>query len=1102
MRKLFLILMTLMACTWGLHAQTRTYHGTILDAANNEPLVGATVMPIGGGQGVAADIDGKFTLTVPANVKQANISYVGYNPKVVDLSNDMTVYLESSATNLDEMVVVAYGSATKESLTGSVAVVGAKDIEDRPVTSVTAALEGNAPGVRVNNSVGYPGSSPDIRIRGFNSINGTSSPLYVVDGVPYDGSIAELNPQDIESMTVLKDAASSALYGNKGANGVILITTKRAKQSGHVEINLTVREGMYNRGLPFYDRLGPDEYMQALFTGLVNGEISKSGTSREDAIQKVRKNIMTDYAKSNLWGADLDGFDLFNEEGLWTGYPVLPGYNDLDWWDAISQNGFRQEYNINAAAATEKFNVFASLGYLKENGYVLQTDFERYSGRINAEFQPVSFFRTGANLNATYSEASFNITSKGSTGYSNDPFRVQGYAPIYPYYEHDEETGAIRRDEQGNPIWNTASYLQNDNVAYSMRLDKKNSGSTVIDGSLYGTAIIPYGFELTVRGNIHRDKTTSQDYTNNVIGSGLLYNGMLSSGTATYKNHTFMQTLNWAHDYGDNHVDVLLDHENYFSSSDTWSVEMTDQLLPNLVTLGNFQNYYSSDQGIIKIASESYLGRVRYDYNQQYFAEASIRRDGSSYFEKDKRWGTFWSVGASWIISKEKFMQHLNWLNYLKLRAAYGSVGNDQSAGAYSYYTLYQMIQYGPSNSFIPVSLASDNLKWEATRTFDIALEGSLFNDRFNFSIGYFNKRNTDLIFAVTQPLSGGTIADSGSNPSILANIGTMQNIGWELSFGVDIIRNRDLQWNFSIDATFLKNKIVKLPDNQDQPGNGWFMGKSIYEMYTIPWSGVDQVTGQALYEMDPESPQFWYYDNDGNKQVDYNQFLTNINNAASEGSLYIMDGKYYTTTPAYAPSKLFGSALPLVDGSFSTNLSWKGINIGLLFTYSLGGKVYDSNYMGLMGVSTQPVAASVDNLKSWTQAPEGAKPHELIETTYTVNGTDYTFPAYAVNASEVDINGIPQLNTDKTANNNFSSSRWLTSADYLVFKNLNVSYDLPKKWVDAMKLQNINLGVSIDNLFTLAKRKGMNPQYGWNGGQGYYYVPARVFSFMLNVKF
>lgn len=1065
-------------------------------------------MPIGGGQGAAADIDGNFTLSVPSSVKKAKISYVGYHEQTVDLHDGMVVKLSNDAKMLDETIVVAYGTANKESLTGSVAVVGSKEIEDRPVTSVTAALEGNAPGVQVNNSVGFPGSAPDIRIRGFNSISGSNSPLYVVDGVPYEGSIADLNPADIESMSVLKDAASSALYGNRGANGVILITTKKAKGAGKVEVTLTMNQGMYNRGLPFYDRLDANTFMQTMFTALVNGGMSKNGYTLDQSIANYREHFF-DFAQANIYGKTAE--ELFDANGKFVGTNPLPGYTDLDWWDAVSRNGYRQEYNVNAVAATEKFNVFASAGYLKENGYMLQTDFERFSGRFNANFNPVSFFKMGMNINASYTESSYGITSKDGINYTTNPFLVMSKAPIYPYYAHNPETGDILRDEDGAPIWNTDSYVGNrgENVAWAMRLDKKNSAASVIDATLYGTAVIPYGFELTVRGNLFRDKTTQRNYANNKIGAAdaSAVNGRLTEGTANYKNHTFMQQLTWNQDYGLHHVDVLLDHENYQSYNESASWSVTNQLLPGIYALGNFSEQESYSETQIQLRSESYLGRVRYNYDQKYFGEFSIRRDGSSYFEKDIRWGNFWSVGGSWIISREKFMSNLNWLNYLKLRAAYGSVGNDASAGVYAYYNLYEMIKYGSVSTLLPIQLASDNLKWEATKTFDIALEGSLFNDRFNFSVGYFNKRNSDLIFQVTKPSSGGTMADSGYNPTVLTNIGTMQNIGWELQFGVDIIRNRDFQWNFSVDATFMKNKIVKLPDNQDQPGNGWFMGKSLYEMYNVEWAGVDVTTGQSLYEIDPMSPEYQYYDDKGQLQYSHSQFVTNLESAATENALYIRDGKYYTTTPAYASRKLQGTALPTVYGSFGTGLSWKGINLSLLFTYSLGGKVLDSNYQSLMGVGTEPAATHKDVLKSWTSAPAGSTPHEMGKATYTYTNTlgeeiTREFNAYVVKSGEIDPNGIPQLNSDKTSNNNWSSSRWLTSASYLVFKNLNLTYDLPSKWVSAMKLQNINVGMSVENLFILAARKGMNPQYGFSGGQGQYYVPARIFSFQLGVKF
>ena len=1070
--------MTLVACTWSLAAQTRTYHGTVVDA-ENEPLIGATIMPIGGGQGAAADFDGNFTLTVPANVKKAKVSYVGYETKTVDLADGMKIVLSSTDTSLDDVVVVAYGTANKESLTGSVAVVGAKEIEDRPVTSVTAALEGNAPGVQVNNSVGQPGSSPEIRIRGFNSINGTNAPLYVVDGIPYTGSIADLNPADIESMSVLKDAASAALYGNRGANGVILITTKKAKKAGKVDVTLQIRQGMYNRALPFYDRLEPNEWMQAAFDAQVNGAYS-TGTyaTYQDAVDFYRDKFVSQFANNNIWGVPDN--ELFDSNGKFIQRDYLSGYaDDLDWWKALSQNGYRQEYNVNAAAATDKFNIFASVGYLKENGYMLMTDFERFNARLNANFQPVDYFKFGVNLASTAQE-SMTGPSSGGTDLATNPFLSMFMAPIYPYYAHNTNTGAVIYGEDGQPVWNTATYLNGDNVAWVNRLDKANYSATVVDGTIYGTAVIPYGFELTVRGSIHRDKTTSMTYMNNEVGSGKGL-GILSQTVGKYNSHQFMQTLTWDHNYGDHHVDVLLDHENYQYNTDAYGASVRGQLFPDLYVYGNFQSADQPSQSKGMLRSESYLGRVRYNYDQKYFGEFSLRRDGTSRFAKGNRWGNFWSVGGSWVISKEKFMMGLPWVNFLKLRAAYGSVGNDASAGAYSYYSLYGFTIYNGYQGLVPSQIASTDIKWEATKTFDIGLDGSLFNDRFNFSVGYFNKRNSDLIFSVVKAASAGTVANSGYNPSVTTNIGTMQNIGWELQFGVDILRTRDITWDFSIDATFMKNKIVKLPNGRDLPGQGRFQGKSIYEMYTYKWAGVDMLTGRSLYEMSLDSPEYTLYDANNNPYQNAAAFEQQIAEARANGALVEYNGKYYTTETQYAGRQLCGSALPTVYGSFGTNFSWKGINLGLLFTYQLGGKTLDSNYQSLMYIGNSAAAIHKDVLKAWTAAPEGM----------TADSPD-----------RINNKAIPQLNSETSRHNFASSSQYLTSSSYLVFKNLNLSYDLPMRWVSALKLQNINVGVSIDNLFIASKRKGMNPQYGFSGGQSADYVPARVFSFQLGARF
>ncbi|MDE7463047.1 MAG: SusC/RagA family TonB-linked outer membrane protein [Muribaculaceae bacterium] len=1083
MRKIFLIMVSVIVCAFAANAQTHTFTGTILDAVNNEPLIGATIMPIGGGQGSAADIDGNFSITVPANVKKAQVSYVGYTTKTVELKNNMTIYLDSSSTNLDDLVVVAYGTATKESLTGSVAVIGAKEIEDRPVTSVTSALEGNAPGVQVNNTVGSPGSTPDIRIRGFNSINGNNDPLYVVDGVPYPGSIADLNPADIESMSVLKDAASAALYGNKGANGVILITTKKAKQAGKVDVTLQIRQGMYTRGMPLYDRLKAADWMQAAYTGYVNGQVSRGNYPDIEAANAFFYNTFIDnYANYNVFGVPQD--QLFTPEGKFIGGQPLPGYTDLDWWDAVSvKSGYRQEYNLNAAAATEKFNVFASVGYLKEHGYTLQSDFERYNGRVTANYNPVSYLKFGVNLAATQQEQAFLQNVAGTV---QNIFITQSMAPIYPYYQHDEQ-GNIMYDAMGQPIWNIADYLENTNIGYTARADRSRQSATVIDGSIYGTAVLPYDFEVTVRGTMHRDKSNGYSYMNKEVGSGVAANGSINYQFYDIRQHTFLQELNWGHDYGLNHVDVLLHHENTTADQFINAVRASNQQFSDNYNLSNFTELNnSSGSAQAAVHDESYLGRVRYNYNQKYFGEFSLRRDGTSRFSKKNRWGTFWSVGASWVISKEKFMQNVDWVNYLKLRAAYGSVGNCLSASAYSYWTLYAFdVPYSGLANLVPVQLASDDIRWEATKTFDIALEGSLFNDRFGFSIGYFNKRNSDLLFDVSKPLSSGTMSNAGLAPTVTSNVGTMQNIGWELAFNGDIIRTRDLTWSMSLDATLMKNKVISLPNGGRHiiSGNRILKeGKSVYEFFTYPFAGVDQLTGRSLYEINPGSEDFMTW-NSSSSTYTFNEQLYNqyIEDARADGTLVEYNGKYYTSNFNHAGRVCAGTSIPTVYGSFGTNLSWKGLTVSALFTYGLGGKTLDSVYAGLLSFGDKPSALASDILNSWTAAPEGM----------TADSPD-----------RIDTKGTPQINSDLSQYDNGTSTRFLTSSNYIVFKNLNVSYDLPQKWVRPTKLANINLGVSIDNLFTTTARRGMNPQQSYNGSQSTGYVTARVFSFQLSARF
>lgn len=748
----------------------------------------------------------------------------------------------------------------------------------------------------------------------------------------------------------------------------------------------------------------------------------------------------------------------------------------------------RQEYNLNVTAASDKYSMFASIGYLKEDGYIRNSDFERYNGRFNVDFQPTTYLRAGINLNASYQTSNGNLGS-GSTAVGN-PFKTQFYAPIFPYYEHDTE-GNIVYDENGNPMWNMRGMFDNRNVAFEMRKNKAYSDGATIDANVFATAILPYGFEFTVRGNMNRTYSHLTNYYNRTLGDASPV-GRLIEANYQDRQHSFMQYLNWRHSYGNESwmhtFDVIMGHENTLGYGASQSATMVNQKPEDdYYAFDNFNEAQGTPSGSYSEGrSESYLGRARYNLNDTYFAEASIRRDGSDRFHKDHRWGTFWSVGASWIFSKEKFMHNLTWLDYGKLRLSYGSVGNYASAPAQAYRSLYMSTTYDDQYMLVRGTIGNPSISWEAQKTLDVAIEGALFNNRLSFSIGYFDKSSSDLIYDVNTPMSKGYMPFTGASMTVPTNIGKISNRGWEISFNGTIMRNENLLWTASLDMTFIKNKINKLPyGNRDVP-NGlqrWSVGRSRYEWYLPTFVGVDQMTGNSLYSFD--EAEYKYYRATSGTYTDEDlqeQWEQHVSDAAS--SLVTINGKTYTTNLTYATRSWHGDAMPVVYGSFGSNLSWKNISFGFLFTYSLGGKVLDAYYQSLMSVSGKTSQFHQDVLKAWSGVPEG-----MTEDS----------------PNRIDPNGIPVNNSTLSLDNNGNSSRFLTNASWLVLKNININYTLPENWSRVLQLQSINVGFSVDNLFTVAKRKGLNPQMTYSGQQDSSspgYMTNRVFSFQLTARF
>lgn len=991
---------------------------------------------------------------------------------------------------LDDVVVqVAYGAAKKSTLTGSVAQIESKEIDKRPATSITSALEGTVAGIQVNNTYGEPGNSPVITIRGFGTVNGlnNSQPLYIIDGVAFGGNPSDLNANDIESITVLKDAASCALYGNRASNGVILITTKRGKGE-KMNFNLKLSQGSYSKGLKEYETLNANQFMEASWQSLRNARMSSQGEDLATAGAYATEHLVSDELYLNIYNKPADA--LFDENGkLAQGVSMLDGYaNDRNWYDQSMRHGYRQEYNFSGSQNTQKADYFFSIGYLDEKGYTKNSGMDRLNGRVNINLRPAQWIQTGINLSGSHQHID-NSLGNSNLGFNNPFYTARYVAPIYPVHLHSAD-GSYLLDSNGKQQYDTGSYTDAEgtpvttrmqypgkNMIWENELNKNRTTRNTGQAIAYADFHFLHDFTFTLKGDLNLRSNDNIYYLNSSVGDAKTANGRIRKTEYTYKNYTFQQQLRWAHTFGDHTVSALLGHENFSLDYDYDMQQKSNEAVTGSTNLTQFATMENVNGYTVRYRTESYLGRVRYNYLNRYNVEASFRRDGSSRFAKGSRWGNFGSIGANWIVSQEAFMKQLSWVNYLKLRADYGQVGNDDAVNYNAYKSLYSStFTIGGQTAFFLQQLGNENLKWETGESFGIGIEARLFN-RWNLNVEYFDKRNKDLLFSVYSPLSAGSTNLKEFTASMSQNVGTISNRGFEISTDVDIFKNKDWTVNLSANATFLSNKVTKLPE---QNKNGIISdiykieeGKSRFQFYTYTYEGVDQLTGKALYKADLDT--YKVLDAEGNL------LSGNADGKDITKEVVCINGNYYVNAITYAKKETHGSALPKVYGSFSPSVSYKGFTLSALFTYSLGGKVYDDVYKELMTTTTTPHNYHADILRSWNGAPEGMtedSPNRIWK------------------------DGIPQINSYTSAANNAESSRWLTSANYLVLKNLYMSYDLPREWVNAIYMQGIRVNLSCENLFTCSKRQGMNPQQSINGHQYNYLVTPRVFTIGLDIKF
>ena len=1103
------LLLVCMVCAVSAIAQTRTITGTISDEAG-EPMTGVTVRVKGTDNATATNVEGMFSIKA-ARGAVLDFSFIGYLPQSISIGDhtQIDITMQPDVKSLDEVVVVAYGSQKKSSITGAISQVNSEELSKRPVSSVTAALEGNTPGISVSSSYGAAGSAPSITIRGVGTVTGTNSPLYVIDGVPFDGSINELNPEDVESMSVLKDAASAALYGNRAANGVILITTKKAKAE-RISLTFKTNQGWYQRGIPEYDVLGPDQWMTSMFNAVRNyqysSNVAKNGhdAALAAATKYAQESTMDDMVKLNIYNVAND--KLFMADGsINPQASILPGYlGDIDWYDQVIQNGYRGEYLFSGSGASDRSDYFFSLGYLDENGYVKNNNFSRISGRSTVNLRPTKWLRTGLNLYATYQKSS-NAKGAGddSGSYTNAFSYCRSIAPVYPvhlHYTNDGITdpslnGQYILDGAGNPQWDPGFYnvetedgtvtqiqTRNQNTGRHMiwenEVNKDNNKRTTLNGIAYVDFMLPYNIIATVKGSLNLRHYENKEYNSSIIGDGASNNGRYKYVGYDYRSYNLQQQLRWNYTFDRKHnVEVLLGHENY-----DWKRTYHYDYKTNEILLGgsfpsNFTVLTSMTGYNDTYKTESYLGRVQYNYDDRYNLEASFRRDGSSRFANGHRWGNFGSVGANWVFSNEEFMNSYPWINKGKIRADWGRVANDAGVDYYAYMALLGLNKYGGEGAVVMTQKPAYDLTWETGESWGIALETRLFN-RWNFNIEYYHRVNKDLLFSVNDPASAGSTDTGTSSATHYINFGKIANYGIEINTDVDVYTNKDWTVNLGFNLTTLKNKVLTLPEAYRTDGyrSGSYLikeGTSRYEWNTYTYCGVDMTDGNALYL--PDFDRYYIQDGDniiGTKDDDHSKL--------AEANWRKVGDNYYVTNPSSYGSRTYkGTALPSVYGSFQGNFRYKNFTLSALFTYSLGGKVMDGVYNSLMSFSGNPTQLHQDVLNSWTP--------------------DMALPADAPNRINTSIN--PQLNQETYSTNNTTSDRWLTNRNYLVLKNLNCAYRIPRKLLRKIDLQGATVSFACENVFTKTARKGMDAQMSLGGSQSNYLTTPRVYTFSLSLN-
>lgn len=988
-------------------------------------------------------VSNQHIIVVFSSAKTLQVSYIGMQTQEVVIKPRLKVVLKVDAQQLEEVMVVAYGTAKKQSFTGSADMVKSDQIEKRTVANLSKALEGTAPGIQMTSGGGQPGEASKVVIRGFGSINASNNPLYVLDGIPFDGDLSSINPADIESMSVLKDASSAALYGARGANGVIMITTKKGKE-GKPTVNLKASWGVTSRAFPRYNTVNAKEFMEATFEGYKN-YLLDDGETDSDAREIAAGDLIPTLGGYNPFNVSNDQLIDPTTGRLNSNAQLL--YQD-DWMDeATKDSPLRQEYQFSVSGGNNNTNYNFSLGYLNEDGLAVNTGFERFSGRMNIDSQIKKWLKSG--LSASFSTTTQDYTFEdGGSAFYNIWYSSEMIAPIYPVYKKNADGSNLLVDGEKEYDYgvNRPSF-SNMNWIAALYQDKRERKSDNLSSRAYvtlsGKDYEELGFfkDFTLTSNIgidYRNRNTL-NYYNPDEGDAAGVGGDSYRSATRMLSYTFNQLLNYNKTFNKHSLDVLVGHEFYSYENLLLSAERQGFPFNGLQELANGAQIIggTSYKDIYKI--ESVFGRINYSFSDRYYLSGSYRTDGSSRFHKDNRWGSFWSLGGAWRISEEAFMSGAkSWLNSLTLKASYGVQGNDaivDKDGYETYYgwqSLYDMDYANASMSgALLYSLENKSLKWEKNKNLNIGIEGTLLDSRLRVSLEYYIKKTSDLLLMKPKATSTGV-------NGYYDNVGAMENKGIDLSISGDIFNKKDFSWTMGIMLSSFKNKITELTSGTEQIVLGTTIlkvGEPIRSFYMAKSAGVDPETGSMLY---------WIKDDQGN---------------------WIKDSNYNKANST--DRQLCGSRIPDFYGSWNNSFTYKNFDLSFLFTFSVGGKVYDSKYANLMSTRNVGQNFHKDMLNAW-KAPG-------------------------------DITDVPRM---VLLANDQISDRFLINASYLSLKNITLGYNLPKKWLQKAGISNIRIFATGDNLFLISALKGMDPQYNFTGSQDYTYTPVRNITFGFDLKF